>query len=248
MDFGIAGKTALVCGSSAGLGFACATALAAEGVGVVMVARNARNLEAAAARLRAEAGGGDAVVVAADVASAAGRALVIKACPRPDILVTNAGGPARKDFRALTLADWQEAMDANFLATVEMIRMVVEGMMTRGWGRIVNITSMTARMPVAEMDRSTAARLAVVGYVAGVARQVAPRGVTINNLLPGTFATERLRQTGPTGAGLAERVPVGRTGDPAEFGAACAFLCSRQAAYITGQNLLIDGGLTNITI
>lgn len=247
MDLGISGKTAIVCGSSAGLGFACAEALAREGAAIVLVARDVARLEAAASRFHAWTDVTPRTVVA-DVSTVAGRAAIVAACPAADILVTNAGGPARRDFRDLSISDWQAAIDANFVASVEMIRQMIDGMMASGWGRIVNITSMTARMPVEQMDRSTATRLALTGYVAGVARQVAHSGVTINNLLPGTFATERLKEIGATGDSLAARVPMRRAGSPEEFGAACAFLCSKQAAYMTGQNIVIDGGLTTITI
>ncbi len=244
MDLGIKGRHALVCGASRGLGLACAAALAAEGVAVTLVARDAAALAAAASQL------GDAAVATAigDVATPVGRAAALAACPAPDILVNNAGGPPGGDFRKLTAAAWTAALDANFLAAVELIRATADGMIARGFGRVVNITSATVRMPVEDMDLSNATRLALTGYVAGVARKLAPHGITINNLLPGTIATERIRELGATADRLVARVPMGRAGSPEEFGAACAFLCSRQAAYITGQNLLIDGGLCPITV
>jgi 3-oxoacyl-[acyl-carrier protein] reductase len=247
MDLGILGKSAVVCGSSAGLGFACAEALAREGVSVVLVARDAGRLAAAAVRLQQKTNSQPKTVVA-DVSTPQGRAAIFAACPQPDILVNNAGGPAKKDFRELSVADWHEAMETNFVASVEMIRLAIDGMIAKGWGRIVNITSLTARMPVEQMDRSTAARLALAGHVAGVARQVAHQGVTINNLLPGTFATERLAEIGTTGNALIAKVPMRRAGNVEEFGATCAFLCSMQAAYMTGQNVLVDGGLVPVTI
>jgi 3-oxoacyl-[acyl-carrier protein] reductase len=247
MDFGIAGRTALVCGASRGLGFACAAALAREGVAVTLVARNHDALVAAAAGIAHDTGTAPAVV-AADVATEAGRKAALAACPEPDILVTNAGGPSGRDFRTLTLADWSAALAMNFLSAVELTRATIDGMAARSFGRIVNITSLTVRLPVQQLDLSNATRLALTGYVAGVARQVAPQNVTVNNLLPGTIATERLRELGATADGLLAKVPMGRPGLPEEFGAACAFLCSAQAAYITAQNLLVDGGLCPFTV
>ncbi len=244
MDLGISGRRALVCGASRGLGFACAEALAAEGVAVTLVARDGAALADAASRLP----GADVRTVVGDVGTAAGREAALAACPAPDILVNNAGGPPGGDFRGLTPEAWARAMDANFIASVELIRATADGMIARGFGRIVNITSLTVRMPVENLDLSTATRLALTGYVAGVARQLAPLGVTINNLLPGTIATERIKALGATADKLVAKVPMGRAGRPEEFGAACAFLCSRQAAYITGQNLLVDGGLCPITV
>jgi 3-oxoacyl-[acyl-carrier protein] reductase len=241
MDFGIAGRTALVCGASRGLGFACAAALAREGVAVTLVARNHDALVAAAARIAHDTGTTPAVA-AADVATEAGRKAALAACPEPDILVTNAGGPPGRDFRTLTLADWSAALAMNFLSAVELTRATIDGMAARSFGRIVNITSLTVRLPVQQLDLSNATRLA------GVARQVAPQNVTVNNLLPGTIATERLRELGATADGLIAKVPMGRAGLPEEFGAACAFLCSAQAAYITAQNLLVDGGLCPFTV
>jgi 3-oxoacyl-[acyl-carrier protein] reductase len=162
--------------------------------------------------------------------------------PQPDILVTNAGGPPSKDFRDVSLSDWQASLDANFLSAAELIRMTIDGMIERGFGRIVNVTSLTVRMPVERLDLSNATRLALTGYVAGIARQVARNNVTINNLLPGTIATERILELGETAQKLIDKVPAGRAGTPEEFGAACAFLCSAQAGFITGQNFLVDGG------
>lgn len=226
---------------------ACAWALAGEGAHVTLVARRAEALQAAADRI-AEATGNRPAFVVADVGTAQGRAAVQASSAEADILVTNAGGPPTKDFMELTLEDWKRALDANFLSAVEMIRMFAPGMRARRFGRIVNITSATVRMPVERVDLSTSARLALTGYVAGVARQIAKDGVTINNLLPGTVMTERLAELGATADALVARVPAGRAGKPEEFGAACAFLCSEQAAFITGQNLLVDGGLCPLTI
>lgn len=247
MNLGIEGKVALVGGASRGLGFACAAALADEGVQVTLVARSEEPLKAAAQALL-ERTGREAAWVAADLATEEGREKALRACKDPDILVTNAGGPPSRDFRDLDLIDWGSALHANFLSSVELIRATINPMSKRGWGRIVNITSMTVRMPVTNLDLSNAARLALTGYVAGVSRQVASTGVTINNLLPGPIATERLKELGATAEGLIARVPAGRAGEPDEFGATCAFLCSNQAAFITGQNLLVDGGTCPVTV
>jgi 3-oxoacyl-[acyl-carrier protein] reductase len=242
MDLGLSGRRALVCGSSRGLGFACANALVAEGVAVTLVSRSSTALADAAGRIE-QATGMRPSVVAADVATPRGRELMMAEAPQRDILVTNAGGPPSKDFRDVSLSDWQASLDANFLSAAELIRMTTDGMIERGFGRIVNVTSLTVRMPVERLDLSNATRLALTGYVAGIACQVARNNVTINNLLPGTIATERILELGETAQKLIDKVPAGRAGTPEEFGAACAFLCSTQAAYITGQNLLLDGGL-----
>jgi 3-oxoacyl-[acyl-carrier protein] reductase len=247
MDLGIAGRRALVCGASRGLGFACAQALAQEGVRVTLVARNDHSLREATQRIN-ECSAVEASFVAADVSAAAGRAAALQACSEPDILITNAGGPPSLDFRALTIDHWQTALDTNFLSAVELIKAVVDGMMQRRFGRIVNITSLTVRMPVQRLELSNATRLAMTGFVSSVARQIASQHVTLNNLLPGTIATERVRELGQTAQQLIAKVPMGRAGQPAEFGAACAFLCSLPAAYITGQNILVDGGLCPITV
>jgi 3-oxoacyl-[acyl-carrier protein] reductase len=247
VNLGIEGRTALVCGASRGLGFASAKALAAEGVSVTLAARNASALQEAAAQLR-DTTSVEVQTAVADLTTAAGRTAALAACPNPDILVTNSGGPPSVDFRALTRQQWQAALEGNFLSAVDLIRALVDGMIERRFGRIINITSLTVRMPVIQLDLSNAARLALTGYVAGVARQIAPFGVTVNNLLPGTIATERIRELGESAQQLIARVPAGRAGDPDEFGATCAFLCSRQAAYITGQNVLVDGGLCPITV
>lgn len=247
MDLGIRGRSALVCGASKGLGFACAQALAAEGVDVVIVARRESDLVAAASKI-ANAGGAQPSYVAADIATEDGRSAALAARPDFDILVTNAGGPPKYPFEELTLAQWEKAIEMNFLSAVELIRATVGAMAERRFGRVVNITSLTVRMPVIDLDLSNATRLALTGYVAGVARRTAPFGVTVNNLLPGPIATDRLKELGAAADELIERVPAGRAGHPAEFGAACAFLCSEQAGFITGQNLLVDGGLCPITV
>lgn len=247
MDLGITGRRALVCGASRGLGFACAAALGREGVAVTLVSRRHEALSDAAEQLRRETGM-SAHIVDADVATEAGRERALAACPAPDILITNAGGPPGMDFRKLKLEDWSSALAANFLSAVELIRLTVDDMTQRGFGRIINITSLTVRSPVQQLDLSNATRLALTGYVAGVARQVAPHNVTINNILPGTITTERIRELGATAEKLVAQVPMGRAGTPEEFGAVCAFLCSAHAAYMTGQNILVDGGLCSFTV
>ncbi|MFT4249273.1 MAG: SDR family oxidoreductase [Pseudomonas sp.] len=254
MDLGIAGRWALVCGASKGLGLGCARALAAEGVELVIVARHAADLERAATELRALPGAREVRTVAADIATEAGRAAALAACPQVDILVNNAGGPPPGDFRDWRREDWLAAIDANMLAPIELIRATVDPMLERGFGRIVNITSSAVKAPIDVLGLSNGARAGLTGFVAGLARRTVAGNVTINNLLPGLFGTGRLRTTFAARArlqGLDEaevarqaqaRIPAGRFGDPDEFGQACAFLCSAQAGYITGQNLLIDGG------
>ncbi len=247
MDLGIAGRRALVCGASRGLGFACARALAQERVNVTLVSRTQSSLDEAASRIE-ETTGVRPKTAEADVSTERGLEVVCAAEPSPDIVITNAGGPPSKDFRELTRTDWAVALDANFLSAVELIRAYVNGMIDRGFGRVVNITSMTVRMPVERLDLSNAPRLALTGYVAGISRQIAKHNVTINNLLPGTIATERISELGETAQRLIAKVPAGRAGTPDEFGATCAFLCSNQAAFITGQNILLDGGLCSFTV
>lgn len=253
MDLGIAGRKAIVCAGSKGLGRACAAALAENGVHLVLNARGAEALEATAAELR-QRHGVEVRTVAVDITTPEGRAAVLEACPDPDILVNNAGGPPPGDFRDWDEAAWLAALRANMLTPIELIRAVVDGMADRGFGRIVNITSSAVKAPIAELGLSNGARTGLTGFVAGVARAIAGKGVTINNILPGRFATDRLSsnfQAAATrrGVPLAEveraakaSIPAGRFGDPDEFGQLCAFVCSRHAGYITGQNLLIDGG------
>jgi 3-oxoacyl-[acyl-carrier protein] reductase len=253
MDLGLSGRRAIVCASSRGLGRACAQALAAAGCEVVINGRDATALEAAAATLAA-ATGAKVVPVKADVATAEGQAALLAACPEPDILVNNNAGPPLRDFRELTRQQIIDGVIANMAVAIELMQKVVDPMIRRRFGRIVNITSAAVKLPQAGLDLSSGARGGLSIFVAGVARQVAEANVTINNLLPGAFATDRLEATLAATAkrkgisveqAKAERiatVPAKRIGDPAEFGAACAFLCSAQAGYITGQNLVIDGG------
>lgn len=247
MNLGISDRKALVCGASRGLGFACAAALAAEGVAVTITARRADGLLDASTRIKTLTGA-DTTTVVADISTSEGRTAALKACGEVDILVTNAGGPASKDFRELTLQDWTAALETNFLSACELIRTVADSMIRRAFGRIVNVTSLTVRMPVQHLELSNATRLALTGYVASVARQLAPHAITVNNILPGTISTERIQQLGATAQQLIDKVPAGRAGLPEEFGATCAFLCSTHAAYITGQNILVDGGLCPITV
>ncbi|MFZ3117012.1 MAG: SDR family oxidoreductase [Variovorax sp.] len=258
MDLGIAGRTALVCGGSKGLGLGCAEALVREGVNVVVVARGAEALQAAAARLEAAAAGAPkpfVKTVAADITTPEGRAAAFAAHADYDIVVTNAGGPPPGDFRDWDREAWIKAVDANMLTPIELIKATVDGMAARGYGRIVNITSSSVKAPIDILGLSNGARSGLTGFVAGVARTpIAAKGVTINNLLPGSFDTDRLKGTM---AGAAKKsgldvdtvranrqkgIPAGRFGNPEEFGAICAFLCSLQAGYITGQNVLTDGG------
>jgi 3-oxoacyl-[acyl-carrier protein] reductase len=259
MDYGIAGKTAIVCAASQGLGKGCALALAREGVHLVINARGAAALEATAGEIR-DATGVDVVAIAADITSPEGRAKVLAACPSPDILVNNAGGPPIGDFRDWDEAAWQKAVNDNMVTPIMLIRAVVDGMIERRFGRIVNITSRSVKGPLAHLGLSNGARAGLTGFVAGLSRQVARHNVAINNLLPGPFLTDRqvdgLRKlaakAGQTyDAFLAARVaenPAGRFGTPDEFGRACAFLCSADAGFIVGQNLVIDGGSVNVTM
>jgi 3-oxoacyl-[acyl-carrier protein] reductase len=246
------GRKAIVCASSRGLGKGCAMALAREGVDVVVNGRDKATLEATARAIAAM--GVKVVPVAADIATAEGRAKVLAACPDPDILVNNAGGPPSGDFRDWSRADWLKALDANMLAPIEMIKATIDGMMARGFGRVVNITSASVKAPYPTLGLSNGARAGLTGFTAGLARQVAKSGVTINGLLPGSHATDRLRELAAaeakaTGKSIDEVVEAGkaletagRYGTIEEFGAACAFLCSAHAGFITGQNLVLDGG------
>ncbi|MDP4033584.1 MAG: SDR family oxidoreductase [Pseudorhodobacter sp.] len=258
MDMGIRGKRALVCASSRGLGLGCAQALAEAGVELVMNARGAEALATAAAAIRATHGV-TVTEVTADITTEAGRAEVLAAAGDIDILITNAGGPPPGLWSDWGRDDFIRALDANMLTPIALMTALLPPMMARGWGRVVNITSQSVKAPIAQLGLSNAARTGLTGYVAGTARQVAPSGVTINNLLPGIHATDRAvaldtgvsRAEGITleaaRARRAASIPARRYGTPAEFGAACAFLCSQHAGYIVGQNILLDGGATNAT-
>ena len=239
MDLGLKGRTALVCASSKGLGKACAMALAAEGVEVTLTGRDAGTLATALAQLRAAAPGVRVELAVGDLATPEGRAAILAACPAPDILVTNNGGPPPGDFRDWSRDDWIRALDMNMLSAIEMIRATLDPMIARRWGRIVNITSSAVKHPIEVLGLSNGARAGLTGFVAGLSRTVADRGVTINNLLPGPHRTDRM-------AAVVERMPAGvrpaRIGAPQDFGAVCAFLCSTQACFINGQNWLVDGG------
>ena len=258
MDLGLQGKWALVCGASKGLGLGCATALVQEGANVLMVARGADALHAAATQLIAGPAlstGATVLLCAQDITTEEGRAAVFAMRADFDIVVTNAGGPPTGDFRDWDRAAWIKAVDANMLTPIELIKATVDGMAARGFGRIVNITSSAVKAPIDILGLSNGARSGLTGFVAGVARSgLAAQGVTINNLLPGAFDTDRLKATlqgAATKSGTAledvadkrrQAIPAKRFGTPQEFGAICAFLCSVQAGYITGQNVLADGG------
>lgn len=253
MDLGLKGRTGIVCAASQGLGKACAIALAREGVDLLIAARRRDVLEAAADEI-ASATGNRSKTVVADVTTKEGRDAILAACPAPDILVNNAGGPPPGDFRKFEREDWIKALDGNMLAPIALIRATLDGMIARKFGRIVNVTSHAVKAPVAMLALSNGARTGLTGFVAGLARSTAEHNVTINNLLPGTFDTDRLKsnlaalaKNSSRGVGeVTEEIraanPTKRFGHPDEFGATCAFLCSAQAGYITGQNILIDGG------
>jgi 3-oxoacyl-[acyl-carrier protein] reductase len=252
MDLGIKGKTAIVCAASKGLGKGCAEALAREGVNVTICARGADALNATAREIAAL--GVKVTPVVCDVTTEAGRKALLAACPNPDILINNAGGPPPGDFKTFNLDDWRKAVEGNMLAPIALIHATVYGMMERGYGRIINITSASIKQPIASLELSNGARLGLTGAVAVLARKCARSNVTINGILPGPFDTDRLRGTTeklaqarnvPLSVVEAERraaVPANRFGTPAEFGATVAFLCSAHAGFITGQNILIDGG------
>ena len=253
MDLGIAGKKAVVCGASKGLGRACAEALAREGVKVTIGARHLAQLAETAEEIR-RATGTRVTSVVADVATAEGRTALLSACPSPDILVTNAGGPPAGDFRDWGEFEWHQALQNNMVTHIMLIKAVVDSMVERRWGRIVNITSAAVKSPYPSLGLSNGARAGLTGFIAGLSRQVAKHNVTINNLLPGSHETDRLVKLTEADA-RARRVPVetalaeakaaetsGRFGTPEEFGAVCAFLCSQHAGYIVGQNILVDGG------
>jgi 3-oxoacyl-[acyl-carrier protein] reductase len=256
MDLGINGKWALVCAASKGLGKGCAAALVREGVNVVITARGDEVLQATAVELRALNPNAQVRTVAGDITTPEGRAAALAACPQVDILVNNAGGPPPGDFRAWVRDDWIKAVDANMLTPIELIKATVDKMAGRGFGRIVNITSMAVKAPIDVLGLSNGARSGLTGFVAGLARQtqLATANVTINNLLPGVFDTDRVRGTSAGTAAklgktveevLAQRratIPAKRFGTADEFGAFCAFMCSAQAGYLTGQNILLDGG------
>ncbi|MFN4158960.1 MAG: SDR family oxidoreductase [Gemmobacter sp.] len=259
MDLGISGRRALVCAGSKGLGRGCAEALAAAGVEIVLNARGAEALDATAAAIRT-AHGVPVTTIAADITTRDGRAQVLAAAGDIDILVTNAGGPPPGLWSDWSRDDFIAALDANMLTPIALMQALMPDMMARGWGRVVNITSQSVKAPIPQLGLSNAARTGLTGFVAGTARQVAPQGVTINNLLPGIHDTDRAvmldagaaraANTTPAEARTAREgtIPARRYGTAAEFGAVCAFLCSIHAGFIVGQNILVDGGATNATI
>ena len=253
MDLGIAGKKAIVCAASKGLGRGCAESLAREGVDVTICSRTVETLEQAAKEIRA-LGGGAVTAVACDITTDEGRAAVLEACPNPDVLINNAGGPPPGDFRDWERDDWIKAVDANMLTPIFLIKSVVDGMIERKFGRIVNITSSAVKAPIDILGLSNGARAGLTGFVAGIARKTVQHNVTINAVLPGPFDTDRLRSNvkvmaekngisyDEMAAKRAASNPAGRFGTSHEFGELCAFVCSAQAGYMTGQNLLLDGG------
>ena len=254
MDLGIAGRKAIVCASSLGLGKACAMALAIEGVNVVINGRHEEELRTTQREIE-QASQVEVDAVLADVTTAEGRDALLRACPEPDILITNCGGPPANDFRNLTRKDWMNALNANMLSAIDLIQSTVYGMMDRGFGRIVNVTSHAVKAPAAGLDLSNGARMGLTGAVAGLARTTVRHNVTINNLLPGSFNTRRITEFYDKMAAMTPdadaksleavdlaRLPAARYGEPEEFGATCAFLCGVPAAYINAQNILIDGG------
>src|SRR5690242_19929289 len=253
MDLGIAGRRALVCAASKGLGRGCAEALALEGVDVTICARTEQDVAHAAEEI-GQLARRPVAWVACDITTAEGRAAALEACPDPDILINNAGGPPPGDFRDWDRDAWIRAIDANMLTPIELIRSTIDGMIARRFGRIVNITSSAVKAPIDVLGLSNGARSGLTGFVAGLARKVAAHNVTINNLLPGSFDTARLqanqqRRAQATGepiealrAAAMKAIPAGRFGDPTEFGQVCAFICSTQASYLVGQNILLDGG------
>lgn len=253
MDLGLNGRTAIICASSRGLGYACAEALAEEGVSIVLNGRTAEPLEAAATALRKRFGA-EVAAVLGDATSDEGRSALVEACPDPDILINNAGGPPPGDWRTFDRAAWQAAVDSNMLGAIFLIRAYMDGMAERGFGRIINVTSAMVKMPNEILSLSVAARLGLTGFVRGIAGSVAARNVTINNLLPEQFETARLRKNlsflaEKKQVSLEEEIaaqhksgPAGRFGRPEEFGKTCAFLCSSHSGYLTGQNILLDGG------
>jgi 3-oxoacyl-[acyl-carrier protein] reductase len=253
MDLGIEDRIAVICASSEGLGRACAFELARAGCTIVINGRDAAKLEATAAEIRGETGA-TVHAVAADVGTSEGRAAILAAVPQVDILVNNNGGPPFRDFREVDEAAMRAGLEANMVTPAALVRAVVDGMIARKFGRIVNITSASVKQPLAGLDLSGGARAGLTGFLAGVARSVAHANVTINFLLPGTFETKRIQTNFASKAAKSatdietERaaaiaaIPAKRLGQPEEFGAACAFLCSARAGYITGQSLLIDGG------
>jgi 3-oxoacyl-[acyl-carrier protein] reductase len=253
MDLGIRGRTAVVCASSQGLGKGCAMALAEAGVSVIINGRNGPLLEQTANEIR-EATGVDVVPILADLSTAEGQSTLLRACPAPDILINNNGGPPFRDFRELNRSAMLDGVTMNMVTPIELSQKVIDGMAERGFGRIVNITSVSVKMPLAGLDLSSGARAGLTAFLAGIARGVIARNVTINNMLPGSFDTARIRgavartaaQEGLSEAEVSRRsrdaIPAKRYGTAAEFGQVCAFLCSVHAGYMTGQNILLDGG------
>ena len=258
MDLGIKGRKAIVCASSRGLGKGCAMALAQAGASLVINGRDAAVLQRTADEIH-RATGAAVTPVVADIATHEGQRAVLAACPDPDILINNNGGPPFRDFRELDRQSIFDGLTMNMVSAIELIQKVIDPMLARGFGRIVNITSISVRMPVAGLDLSSGARAGLTAFVAGLARSLADRNVTINNILPGYFDTDRMRsgfaadaqRAGSSEDAVAAQrvalIPAKRFGAPEEFGQTCAFLCSQYAGYITGQSILLDGGLYRST-
>lgn len=254
MDLGITNRWAIVCAASKGLGKACAMALAAEGVNLVINARTLTTLEKTAEEIRTIPRAGQVIIIAGDITTPEIRGQLLAATPQVDILVNNAGGPPPGNFRDWKPEDWHKALNANMITPIELIKAVVDGMMERQFGRIVNITSSAVKAPIDILGLSNGARSGLTGFVAGLARTTVQNNVTINNLLPGSFDTDRIAQTLEIAAKQQgkpieqvrtekeQQIPAKRLGNPTEFGAMCAYLCSIHTGYITGQNILIDGG------
>ncbi len=258
MDLGLKGKNAFICASSRGIGKGCALALAKEGANVWLNGRDAQTLENAVREIKAVCDG-EVASICCDITTEFGRDKALAETPNLDILVNNAGGPPVGDFKNWNLNDWQSALNNNMLTPIELFRRVVDGMIERRFGRIINVTSSAVKAPIQNLDLSNGARSGLTGYFGGVARQIACHNVTVNAILPGRFDTDRLRtsmtfaaeKSGQTVEDILEsgkgQIPAARFGDPNEFGALCAFLCSVHASYITGQNILIDGGMVSIS-
>lgn len=243
MDLGLEGKTAIVCAASSGLGRACAMALAGEGANVVINGRTRETLEAAADDIRAVSPDVSVSLVVGSVVDQDVREELVATAGAPDILVNNAGGPPPGNFRDWSREDWISAVDTNMLSAIELIRLTVDGMAERGFGRVVNITSSSVRVPIPVIGLSNATRAGLTNFVFGLVPEVSSKGITINNLLPGPFDTNRLRGSKEITKHLTANKVAGRVGDPAELGAMCAFICSVHAGYLNGQNILMDGGL-----
>jgi len=248
LELEIAGRSALVCAGSRGMGYACAAALVAEGVNVTFTGRNAAMLEAAAEQLRAVNPAVRVQIAAGDIGTEAGRAAALAVCPTPDILINNNGGPKPAEFEDLTHDDWLRAIESNMLAPIAMMQAVLPKMKEQRWGRIVNITSSAVKVPLLMHPLSNGARAGLTGLVAGLSRKMIAYNITINNVLPGSIDTDHLRNAPPLTRTLMSNPVAGRIGTPEEFAAMCVFLCAEKAGYVTGQNIVVDGGAYPVTM